>query len=236
MNQKENTHGGEKTVAKQILAFLAGSLIFVGIPLLGWGITRLPEYFGSTARTAYVIVAFLLQLFAIYYNPQVGRSQVKRKKETPERKIDLYLIQLFSLSIVFFAPFSDHHSIAVMSYNDLIRASGLLLLIPGFLLMQAAEKYLGRQFSVEVTLQEDHKLIQRGPYKHIRHPRYLGILLFFLGISIMFRSLLSICLVAGLSVILIWRIFAEESLLQQEFGKEWDEYRTKSWRLIPFIF
>ena len=76
-----------------------------------------------------------------------------------------------------------------LNYGDGGRAAGFIFMIPGFLLMQTAEKYLDKQFSVQVTLQENHKLIQNGPYRFIRHPRYLGITAFFLGISITFRSL-----------------------------------------------
>ena len=102
--------------------------------------------------------------------------------------------------------------------------------------MQAGEKYLAKQFSIEVTLQNDHQLIQSGPYKFIRHPRYLGILTFFVGISLTFRSLLGVFIVIALVGVLIWRIFAEEKLMRQAFGKEWEEYQSKTWRLIPFVF
>ncbi len=33
-----------------------------------------------------------------------------------------------------------------------------------------------------------------------------------------------------------WRIFAEESLRRHEFGQAWEDYRRKSWRLLPFVF
>jgi protein-S-isoprenylcysteine O-methyltransferase Ste14 len=154
----------------------------------------------------------------------------------PQYKIDLILIQAFSLAIVFLAPFSDGHSIGILKFGDTIRFLGFILLIPGFILMQMAEKYLGRQFSIEVTLQNDHKLIQAGPYKLIRHPRYLGILAFFLGISIVFRSWLAILIVAAMLPVLIWRVYAEEALMRQEFGQEWITYCRKSWRILPFVF
>jgi protein-S-isoprenylcysteine O-methyltransferase Ste14 len=63
----------------------------------------------------------------------------------------------------------------------------------------------------------------------------LGIYAFFLGISIVFRSWLSMLFVAALFTEFLWRIQAEEAL-KQEFGEEWESYRAKSWRLIPFIF
>lgn len=225
-----------KSLLNFLIALIIGLMIFIGLPLLGWGIRELPRFFDHPARTAYVLVILLLQIFAVTYNPQAGRNQGNRKGSSASHKIDLLLIQLFSLSIVFIAPFSDQRSIATLNFGDMSRYLGLVLIVPGFLLMQFAEKYLAKQFSVEVTIQEDHQLIQTGPYKFIRHPRYLGIVTFFLGISLVFRSLLAVILVAALLLVLVWRVYAEEALMRQEFGKEWDAYCEKSWRIIPFVF
>lgn len=225
-----------KSTITYFVALLAGMLIFVGLPLLGWGLGTISTYFENPARTAYSVVIFALQIFALIYNPQVGRNQENRKSGTTAPKLDLILIQVFSLAIVILAPYSDRHSFGVFASTDLIRYIGLALAASGFILMQAGEKHLAKQFSIQVTLQEDHKLIQSGPYKIIRHPRYLGILTFFLGISLVFRSLLTAIFVTVLAVVLVWRIFAEEKLLHQEFGVAWETYCKTSWRLIPYIF
>jgi protein-S-isoprenylcysteine O-methyltransferase Ste14 len=225
-----------KTILSYLLAFLASLLIFMGLPFLGWGIGDLPRFFELDARAAYVMVILVLQLFAVLYNPQVGRYQENRKSSVAQHKLDLILIQVFSLAIVFLAPFSDGHFIGALNMGETGRSIGLLLMIPGFLLMQAAEKHLGKQFSIRVTLQQEHQLIRSGPYKFIRHPRYLGILLFFLGISLTFRSLIGLLLIVALTIVFVWRIFTEESLMHQEFGKEWETYCQQSWRIFPFLF
>lgn len=225
-----------RSLPRYFLALLAGSIIFIGLPLLGWGLGNLPTFFENPARIAFVVVIFALQVFSLIYNPQVGQNQENRKNEAPRSKLDLILIQIFSLAVVILAPYSDSHSIGVLNAGNIVRYTGLLITIPGFVLMQAGEKYLAKQFSIEVTLQKDHKLIQSGPYKVVRHPRYLGILIFFTGVSLTFRSLLGIFTVLALALVLIWRIFAEERMMHEEFGKEWEEYQAKTWRLVPYIF
>lgn len=225
-----------KNILSHLLSLLIGLLIFLGLPLLGWGLDAVRQFFSNPARLAYALVILALQVFALFYNPQVGRNPEQRKPGIQQHKLDLVLIQVFSLAVVFLAPLSDRHSFAVFSYGDLVRLAGFLLLIPGFSLMQMAEKHLARQFSIQVTLQQDHQLIQSGPYKMVRHPRYLGILAFFLGIAVVFRSWLAVLVAAALFGVLLWRIRAEEALLEQTFGAEWQAYRTKSWRLIPYIF
>ena len=225
-----------KSVLYYPLAFLAGLLIFIGLPLLGWGLGEIPQFFEHPARMAYVGAIIILQIFSVIYNPQIGRERENRQSGAPQPKIDLLLIQIFSLAIVLLAPFSDQHAFGTLNIGDGGRYGGLLLMAFGFVLMQIAEKYLDKQFSIQVTLQENHQLIQNGPYRWIRHPRYLGILAFFAGISVTFRSLLAISLAVALLLVLAWRIGVEEKLMQQTFGAAWETYRAKSWRMIPFVF
>ena len=225
-----------KPTPSHLLLLTFSLLIFIGLPLLGWGIGQVGSYFEDPARIAYLVVILLLQIFAITYNPQVGRIRDNRKTGVARHRLDLLLIQVFSLAIVFLAPLSDHYSILKMNFGEVGRIIGLILLIPGFTLMQVAEKSLAKQFSVEVTLLENHQLVQDGPYKLIRHPRYLGILIFFTGISLVFQSFLTIFITVILLLVLFWRISVEEALMHQEFGKEWETYCVHSWRLIPYVF
>ena len=219
-----------------LLALTAGTVIFAGLPAAAWGLGDMPGFFSSYARTGYVLVIVALQCFGAIYHPQAGRKPEQRKNGQTRQKIDLYLIQAFSLLVVLCAPFSDRHAIGILDVGEAFRLSGLLPVGFGFIFMLAAEKRLDRQFSVEVTLQENHRLIQSGPYAMIRHPRYLGIFALFLGISLVFRSLLSLGVVAALSIVLVWRMFAEDALMKREFGEEWDAYFKRSWRVIPFVF
>lgn len=103
-------------------------------------------------------------------------------------------------------------------------------------MMNWSEASLGKQFSIQVTVQENHQLVTDGPYRFLRHPRYLGIIMFNLGIALVYRSWMAMILVAALTLVLLWRIHDEESLMHQEFGADWDVYARKSWHLIPFVY
>ncbi|NOX34421.1 MAG: isoprenylcysteine carboxylmethyltransferase family protein [Deltaproteobacteria bacterium] len=208
---------------------IVGASIFVGLPLFGWGINNASKFINHPVRLLYVIIIILLQFFAIIYNPKTAKKKESRTKRIVKSKLDLILIQIFSLAIVFIAPYSDSHAIFTVSSGNIIRYLGLILVMAGFILMQLAEKYLARQFSVEVTIQEDHQLVTNGPYKYLRHPRYLGIMVFFFGISFVFQSFLAMGVVVALSIVLVWRVFAEERLMRQEFKQEWDDYCANSW-------
>lgn len=116
------------------------------------------------------------------------------------------------------------------------RCLGPGLFAAGFLMISWSEVSLGKQFSIQVTVQENHQLVTDGPYRFLRHPRHLGIIMFNLGIALVYRSWMAMILVAALTLVLLWRIHDEESLMHQEFGADWDAYARKSWHLIPFVY
>jgi protein-S-isoprenylcysteine O-methyltransferase Ste14 len=82
---------------------------------------------------------------------------------------------------------------------------------------------------------EHGQLIANGPYRSIRHPRYLGGIIYAFGLSLLFRSWIGI-VASVVSLGVFWfRIRDEEILMHQEFGQEWEAYCQQSWRLIPFL-
>jgi protein-S-isoprenylcysteine O-methyltransferase Ste14 len=95
---------------------------------------------------------------------------------------------------------------------------------------------LGRRFSAFVAIQEGHTLVTDGFYRHVRHPSYAGMLLAFLGWSLVFRSSIGVLLFLVAVPLTIARIDAEEALLASEFGGEWAAYRARTWRLVPGIY
>jgi protein-S-isoprenylcysteine O-methyltransferase Ste14 len=224
------------TALGSLTKLLVGTAIFVGLPLVGWGVTDIQGFFDQPARVAYVVLVVLLQLFVVIRLPEVGSRRARGKKILPRERLTLVPLQVIPLAIVIAAPFSDRRDIAALGQVEAIRYFGLVLFALGFSGMHWAEASLDRQFSVYVTLQDDHKLVTDGLYRYLRHPRYLGIIVFTTGISLVFRSWLALLLVAALTLVLLWRIRDEEALMHQEFGKDWEAYSQRSWRLIPFLY
>jgi protein-S-isoprenylcysteine O-methyltransferase Ste14 len=93
-------------------------------------------------------------------------------------------------------------------------------------------------FSSVVRLQEErgHHLIQEGPYGLVRHPGYLGILLFFTGFNLGLGRLSGIIFAVALAVLLIYRIVREERFLHRQLDGYGDYTRQVRWRLIPWIW
>ena len=114
---------------------------------------------------------------------------------------------------------------------------GLALMAAGLALRIAAGKALGRWWSLRAQITEGQPLVQTGPYRFVRHPAYLGMLMVCLGIPIAFRSIWAAVVMAlGVWPAVAQRIYVEERLLQSHFGDEYREYAKRTRRLIPWLF
>ena len=70
----------------------------------------------------------------------------------------------------------------------------------------------------------------------MRHPAYLGAILLFTGIPVMFSSVLGFVVMLLLVPYLLHRITLEERMMIERFGKEYEDYTRSSKRLIPFVY
>jgi protein-S-isoprenylcysteine O-methyltransferase Ste14 len=95
---------------------------------------------------------------------------------------------------------------------------------------------LGHRFSGLVAIQPGHTLVTSGVFGIIRHPSYLGALVISLGWGLAFRSGVGVLLAALMIPPILARIRAEERLLREEFGAEYDAYRARTSRLIPGLY
>jgi protein-S-isoprenylcysteine O-methyltransferase len=115
--------------------------------------------------------------------------------------------------------------------------AGIAIMISGVVFRQYAISVLGKFFTATIQIKKDHELIQTGPYRYIRHPSYLGILILSLGLGIAMANWISLILCIVLPTIgLMQRIRFEEKELEQHFGKQYQDFRKNTWRIIPFIF
>jgi Putative protein-S-isoprenylcysteine methyltransferase len=114
---------------------------------------------------------------------------------------------------------------------------GAVLAICGLTLRHVSIHILGEYFRTTVEIDRDQQIIQTGPYHFIRHPSYSGIILFFLGYGILSGNYLClVCCVILPTAALAYRIKIEEKALVAELGKKYEDYRTKTKKLIPFIW
>jgi protein-S-isoprenylcysteine O-methyltransferase Ste14 len=90
-------------------------------------------------------------------------------------------------------------------------------------------------FSVFPELPKNASLVTSGPYEIIRHPMYSGILLFALVSIINYTTLPRLLALLVLVLIILYKVHLEEEYLEKKFG-EYEHYRHKTKRLIPYLY
>jgi protein-S-isoprenylcysteine O-methyltransferase Ste14 len=219
-----------------ILHFVFTIVIYLGLPLLGWGLGGLQGFFSDPARVGFALLTGLGAILAAYQGLVIPEGQGQKEKRVARQSIFLLVFGLLGMALLFLLPFCDRQSIAVMPESQGLRLLGLAFSILGGAIMFGSVLNLGRQYSAQVTIQEEHQLITGGLYRFIRHPRYLGLEMMVLGFALVFRAWIGVAADLILLAALVWRISDEEKMLRREFGPSWEAYSHRTWRLLPGIW
>ena len=114
---------------------------------------------------------------------------------------------------------------------------GAVLAWLGLLLRWWSFVTLGRYFTLVVMTSEDQPVVDRGPYRVLRHPSYTGLLLIFAGVGLMLGNWVSaVGAVALISVALIYRLRREERALSAALGDRYREFAASRARLVPYVW
>jgi protein-S-isoprenylcysteine O-methyltransferase len=115
--------------------------------------------------------------------------------------------------------------------------AGVVLFAAGLFLRWWAIITLGRFFTVDVTIEKDHELVERGPFRMVRHPSYTGVLIAFAGFALSlgnWAALLAILL--PITAAFIHRMNVEEDALSRALGPQYADYMRRTKRLVPFVY
>jgi protein-S-isoprenylcysteine O-methyltransferase len=109
--------------------------------------------------------------------------------------------------------------------------------LAGVALRWWAIRTLGAHFTRQLQIGQRHRLVDDGPYRHLRHPSYTGAILMFAGVGIGLGNALSIaaCVILPAAGYL-QRIPREEALLRSELGEPYSEYASRTPRLVPGVY
>ncbi len=213
------------------LAFMniAGTLVFLGLAILGWG--GFAAFFSHPALTTVAVATLVMAGVGLLSNANLSAGE----REARGNRWVLIAFAVVGLLGAWLPAYSDRKNFWTLD-GDTIRWLGVVLFIAGGTLRLWPVFVLGHRFSGLVAIQPGHSLMTTGIYRVIRHPSYLGLLVNSLGWALTFRSGAGILLTAVTFVPLVARIRAEEALLLSQFGAEYDEYRGRTARLIPGLW
>ncbi len=94
---------------------------------------------------------------------------------------------------------------------------------------------LGRNWSAEVTVKQDHELIESGPYALARHPIYTGLIFMGLGTAINYGRAIGFALLLSVCGAVWWKARQEERIMSRHFPDAYAEYKMRVRAIIPFL-
>jgi protein-S-isoprenylcysteine O-methyltransferase len=181
-------------------------------------------------------------LGSLYAASEIGLSIFKRAKSGDARNEDrgslmlLWIVIVGSITLAFQAAFS----LPVANLGALTAAAlyaGIACYVFGLTLRWYAIVVLGRFFTVNVAIAADHRLVDTGPYRHVRHPSYTGALMAFLGLGLCMGNWVSVLvMIVPIFLVFLRRMNVEEAALLQGLGDPYRDYMRRTKRLVPGLY
>jgi protein-S-isoprenylcysteine O-methyltransferase Ste14 len=212
-------------------------IVYLGGTLFSWGLDDAGSFLNNAARMGFIIESLFANWIEMFSTSSTNPRRITKLGEAPRQSLYSTLMGARFIAGILFFPFADRRSLGTFADNIALRYVGLLLYIVGYSISNWAIIKLGQNWSGTIVIQEGHRLITDGPYTYLRHPHYFGMVLAGFGTALLFRSWIGILPVALLDPAYFnMRIRIEEKMLQEEFGKEWEEYTRRTWRLVPLLY
>jgi protein-S-isoprenylcysteine O-methyltransferase Ste14 len=166
-------------------------------------------------------------LFWIYwlvsaFNAKEGRGGRRR----------LPVTGLTALSVVLLVRVFKGGSLAV--HSPVLEVIGAVMFASGLALAIWARIHLGRNWGMPMTEKAEPELITSGPYRIVRHPIYLGLLLGVVGTALA-TNLIGLIIAAVLGGYFYYSASVEERNLTATFPTAYPAYRAATKMLIPFV-
>lgn len=184
-------------------------------------------------------ILYIISMMAWFLSEFLYKNILKSGKDDKKGK-DKSTLNILWLAI----PFSIAAAVTISSLSTLpitqgiwIMYAGEACILIGIIFRFIIIRSLGKYFTVDVTIKEDHKIKKEGFYKYLRHPSYAFSLLTSLGLGLYLNNWLSLILAfVPPFLAFAYRIKIEEQALVEQFGDEYIEYRKTTKKLIPFIY
>jgi Putative protein-S-isoprenylcysteine methyltransferase len=181
---------------------------------------------------------FYLSMGIWFLSEIIYKQKLKSKKSDQKKdKSTLNILWLIIILSVTTAVSISHIFNFPITQNGWILYLGERFVLLGIIFRLFIIRSLGKYFTVDVSIKEDHKIKKDGFYKYIRHPSYAFSLLTFLGLGLFLNNWISL-IFAFVPPFLAFhhRIKIEENALVEQFGDEYIQYRKTTKKLLPFIF
>ncbi len=214
---------------RMALTNMAATFAYLGLAVLGWG--GFHAFFSHPALIAVATATLMMAALSLFTSGNVSPGV----REDRTNRWVIAAFGIIGLLAAYLPAYADRKGFWTFD-GDTVRWLGVFLYVVGGALRIWPVFVLGSRFSGLVAIQPGHTLVTTGVYGTIRNPSYLGLLVNSLGWAFAFRSGVGVLLTALVIPLLMARIRSEEALLHSQFGGEYEAYRARTWRLIPWLY
>lgn len=204
-------------------------ILFLSAGTLNWPAAWL--YFGM-GMGSYGIAGVII----IRQNPEIINERGRKSDDTKpfDKTFSCIYLPLLLLSMVI--PGLDYR-FGWSSMPEWLQVLGFIGLIPALILpywCMAVNHYL----TVTVRIQEDrgHQVVSAGPYRFVRHPMYVGVILQAICMPLALGSWVGLIPGVLIAAAFVWRTSQEDRILQVELAGYSDYAQELRYRLLPGVW
>jgi protein-S-isoprenylcysteine O-methyltransferase Ste14 len=224
-----------KLIALYILDQILG-IVAMGVALF-WSAGRIDWWAAWAAIAVWLIFYTAMDILLLRFNPELMAERLAPPKGA--KTWDRAIMSIFRLTTLvrYILAGLDQRFGWTAGFPILAQLAGLVVCILSYALLAWAMTS-NAFFSQIVRIQPDrgHTVVTHGPYRYVRHPAYVGMILFELAMSILLASWWS-SIASGLcAILLILRTALEDRTLLAELTGYVDYARQVRYRLLPGIW
>ncbi len=184
---------------------------------------------------------FLIGVFFLVIENRLRQGEEARSLQTGQfdqnstRLVGIGVVTTFVMLLA--APVLDALGLGAIHEALSVGVCGLMVMLGGLILRVWACQTLGAFYTRTLRIRTEHHVVDHGPYRYIRHPGYLGLILMFIGASIATTNWIAIVVISAILLTAYsYRIRSEEAMLRNALGEQYKAYMARSWRLIPLVY
>lgn len=190
----------------------------------------------DAVRAALIAISLIFVTIAGYYRVQSQRSG-ERLDRTKEGWAILIAIRLTGLLTVGSAAAWLYKPVWFVWASQAIPAGARWIGVAGFACAVAWLIWmfhsLGRNLTDTVVTRRDAHFVDQGPYRFVRNPMYLGVLILGVSLGLALGTWLLPVAATIMFILLALRTHTEEKYLIERFGNQYRDYMTRVGRFFP---
>ena len=228
--------GIKQGAAKRLLQIIGTFTWMIGSLFLAAG--RINWMRGWIGVALWIVGLTAVGLASRHYNPGIIKERANWRRKDTKRFDKIFFI--FYMPLVFAQP--------VLAGLDAVRfrwsSLPFAFVYPGAVLYAAAMTLIGwvlcinpfAEATVRIQTDRGQTVVTSGPYRWVRHPMYVGAMLMYLSMPLVWGSVWALVLGAVTAGLMIWRTTMEDRTLRRELAGYEDYASTTRYRLLPGVW